>query len=85
MSTWLWIALPLLFVVGLFVSALKDTKNVERSVKKNRDKMQLKNWDLEERKEQAKEENWGVPPAPQGSYHPEQQAKDLNDEQDKDK
>lgn len=71
MSTWLWIALPLLFVVGLFVSALKDTKNVERSVKKNRDKMQLKNWDIEERKDKEKEENWGVPPAPRDSYHPD--------------
>ncbi|ART79514.1 hypothetical protein [Oceanisphaera avium] len=73
MSTWLWIALPLLFVVGLFVSALKDTKNVERSVKKNRDKMHLKNWDVEEQKEKAQEENWGVPPAPQDSYHPDEQ------------
>ncbi|MBM7454309.1 hypothetical protein HNR62_000133 [Oceanisphaera litoralis] len=64
MSTWLWIALPLLFVVGLFVGALKDTKQVERSVKKDRDKMKLKDWDTEERKE--KEDDWGVPP---GSYH----------------
>ncbi|GGB46046.1 hypothetical protein GCM10011502_19260 [Oceanisphaera marina] len=71
MSTWLWIALPLLFVVGLFVGALKDTKRVERSVKKNRDKMHLKDWDQEEKKDKAKEENWGVPPAPPGSYHPD--------------
>lgn len=76
MSTWLWIALPLLFIVGLFVSALKDTKRVERVVKKNRDKMQLKNWDVEERKEKAQDENWGVPPAPRDSYHPEEQDKD---------
>lgn len=69
--TWLWIALPLLFVVGLFVGALKDTKQVERSVKKNRDKMHLKDWDQEEKKEKAKEESWGVPPAPPGSYHPD--------------
>lgn len=75
MTTLLWIALPLLFIVGLFVSALKDTKRVERTVKKNRDKMQLKDWDIEERKEKAKEENWGVPP---GEYHPE-------NEQDKEK
>lgn len=78
MSTWLWIALPLLFIVGLFVSALKDTKRVERVVKKNRDKMQLKDWDEEEKKDKAKEESWGVPPVPRGEYHPE-------DEQDKEK
>lgn len=73
MATWLWIALPLLFLVGLFVSALKDTKRVERAVKKNRDKMQLKDWDKEERKEQEKEKSWGVPPAPRGSYHPDEE------------
>ncbi|MFD1009099.1 MULTISPECIES: hypothetical protein [Oceanisphaera] len=72
MSTWLWIALPLLFIVGLFVSALKDTKRVEKSVKRNRDKMQLKDWDQQERKDKAKEENWGVPPAPRDSYHPDE-------------
>ena len=77
MTTWLWIILPLLFVVGLFVSALKDTKKVERAVKKNRDQMQLKNWDQEERKEKAKEENWGVPP---GEYHPDDKA-DKSDQE----
>ena len=81
MSTWLWIALPLLFIIGLFVSALKDTKRVERSVKKNRDKMQLKDWDQQERKDKAKEENWGVPPAPPGSYHPDDD-KDNNKKDD---
>ncbi|GAA3533480.1 hypothetical protein [Zobellella aerophila] len=64
MSTWLWIALPLLFLVGLFVGALKDTKRIEKSVEKNRDKMNLKDWDTEE----SKKDNWGVPP---GSYHPD--------------
>ncbi|MBU3825052.1 MAG: hypothetical protein H9917_09550 [Candidatus Oceanisphaera merdipullorum] len=83
MSTWLWILLPLLFVVGLFVGALKDTKKVERQVKKDRDKMQLKDWDQEERKEKAKEENWGVPPAPPGEYHPEDAHKQKHDEQEK--
>lgn len=63
MSTWLWIALPLLFVVGLFVGALKDTKRVEESVKRNRDKMKLQDWDEQERKEKE-QDNWGVPPAP---------------------
>ena len=62
MSTWLWIALPLLFVVGLFVGALKDTKRVEESVKRNRDKMKLQDWDEQERKEKERD-NWGVPPA----------------------
>ncbi|MGO1246356.1 MAG: hypothetical protein ACTHY5_00440 [Oceanisphaera sp.] len=75
MSTLLWIALPLLFIVGLFVSALKDTKRVERSVKRNRDKMQLKDWDQEERKNKEQEDNWGVPPAPRDSYHPNDQDK----------
>jgi hypothetical protein len=75
MSTWLWIALPLLFVVGLFVGALKDTKQIEKSVKKNRDKMNLKDWDTEE----SKKDNWGVPP---GSYHPDD--KDNKDKGTKD-
>ncbi len=77
MSTWLWIALPLLFVVGLFVGALKDSKRVEQSVKKNRDKMKLRNWDEEEKRHQDKD--WGAPP---GSYHPE--AKDDKDKGTKD-
>ncbi|MDV2857457.1 MULTISPECIES: hypothetical protein [Oceanimonas] len=64
MSTWLWITLPLLFVVGLFVSALKDTKQVEKSVQKNRDKMKLREW----KDEDEQDEDWGVPP---GEYHPE--------------
>ncbi|MBO1519029.1 hypothetical protein [Oceanisphaera pacifica] len=81
MSTLLWIALPLLFIVGLFVSALKDTKRVERSVKRNRDKMQLKDWDQEERKNKEREDNWGVPPAPRGSYHPDKES----DKESKDK
>lgn len=77
MSTWLWIILPLLFVIGLFVGALKDTKHVEESVKKNRDKMTLKDWDQEEKKAQEKEDNWGVPP---GSYHADD--KDEKDSKD---
>lgn len=77
MSTWLWIALPLLFVVGLFVGALKDTKQIEKSVKKNRDKMNLKDWDTEE----SKKDDWGVPP---GSYHPDDKNKNKEDDKNKD-
>ncbi|OXY82277.1 hypothetical protein [Oceanimonas doudoroffii] len=61
MSAWLWIALPLLFLVGLFVSALKDTKHIEKNVQKNRDKMKLRRWD-------DGKDDWGVPP---GQYKPE--------------
>ncbi|GHA17208.1 hypothetical protein [Oceanisphaera arctica] len=75
MSTWFWIALPLLFVVGLFVGALKDTKQIEKFVKKNRDKMHLKDWDTEERKR----DDWGVPP---GDYHADD--KDNKDKETKD-
>lgn len=78
MSTWLWIALPLLFVVGLFVGALKDTKRVEESVKRNRDKMKLQDWDEQERKEKERD-NWGVPPAspgePKDNQHTDDQTK----------
>lgn len=71
MSVWLWIALPLLFLVGLFVSALKDTKQIEKTVQKNRDKMKLRQWDDEE--ERKKDDDWGVPP---GSYHPDDKDND---------
>ena len=65
MSVWLWIALPLLFLVGLFVSALKDTKQIEKSVQRNRGKMKLRRWD-------DSNEDWGVPP---GKYHPDDEKK----------
>ncbi|PSJ45755.1 hypothetical protein C7H85_10290 [Zobellella endophytica] len=74
MSIWLWIALPLLFLVGIFVSALKDTKQIEKVVKKNRDKMKLRDWDDEE-EERKKDDDWGVPP---GSYHPDDKDTDKN-------
>ncbi|WP_458734721.1 hypothetical protein [Zobellella taiwanensis] len=70
MSIWLWIALPLLFVIGLFVSALKDSKRVEQQVMKNRDKMKLRNWEEEDARK--KDDDWGVPP---GSYHPDDKDK----------
>ncbi|OYD24905.1 hypothetical protein [Oceanimonas baumannii] len=74
MSAWLWIALPLLFLVGLFVGALKDTKQIEKSVRKNRDKMHLRRW------EDGKDD-WGVPP---GKYHSEEN-KDDHQSDDKHK
>ncbi len=66
MSVWLWIALPLLFLVGLFVSALKDTKQIEKNVQKNRDKMKLRRWD-------DSKDDWGVPP---GQYKPDDEKDD---------
>ncbi|AEY01446.1 hypothetical protein GU3_08450 [Oceanimonas sp. GK1] len=70
MNVWLWITLPLLFLVGMFVSALKDTKQIEKNVKKNRDKMKLRDWEEEEKRNK---DEWGVPP---GKYHPDDEKDD---------
>jgi hypothetical protein len=32
MSLWLWIGLPLLFLLGLFLNAIKDMKQLEKAV-----------------------------------------------------
>ena len=32
MSLWLWIGLPLLFLLGLFLNAIKDMKQLEKQL-----------------------------------------------------
>lgn len=39
MSLWLWIGLPLLFLLGLFLNAIKDMKRLEKQLPKYRDKI----------------------------------------------
>lgn len=34
MSLWLWIGLPLLFLLGLFLNAIKDMKQLEKQLEK---------------------------------------------------
>ncbi|MGY3902095.1 hypothetical protein ACW5XF_06455 [Aeromonas lusitana] len=39
MSLWLWIGLPLLFLLGLFLNAIKDMKRLEKQLPKYKDKI----------------------------------------------
>ena len=39
MSVWLWIGLPLLFLLGLFLNAIRDTKQLEKQLPKHKDKI----------------------------------------------
>ncbi|GKQ91184.1 hypothetical protein KAM472_41390 [Aeromonas caviae] len=39
MSLWLWIGLPLLFLLGLFLNAIKDMKQLEKQLPKYKDKI----------------------------------------------
>ncbi|MFM5519778.1 hypothetical protein [Aeromonas jandaei] len=39
MNLWLWIGLPLLFLLGLFLNAIKDMKRLEKQLPKYKDKI----------------------------------------------
>ena len=39
MSLWLWIGLPLLFLLGLFLNAIKDMKPLEKQLPTYKDKI----------------------------------------------
>lgn len=39
MSLWIWIALPLLFLLGLFINAIKDMKSLEKTLPKYKEKI----------------------------------------------
>ena len=39
MSLWIWIALPLLFLLGLFINSIKEMKNLEKTLPKYKDKL----------------------------------------------
>ncbi|MFB3945992.1 hypothetical protein ACE1V3_04060 [Aeromonas veronii bv. sobria] len=39
MNLWLWIGLPLLFLLGLFLNAIKDMKQLEKQLPNYKDKI----------------------------------------------
>ncbi|SIQ63621.1 hypothetical protein [Aeromonas hydrophila] len=39
MNFWLWIGLPLLFLLGLFLNAIKDMKRLEKELPRYKDKI----------------------------------------------
>ncbi len=39
MNVWLWIGLPLLLLLGIFLNAIKDMKRLEKQLPKYRDKI----------------------------------------------
>ena len=39
MNLWLWIGLPLLFLLGVFLNAIKDMKRLEKELPKYKDKI----------------------------------------------
>ncbi len=39
MNLWLWIGLPLLFLLGLFLNAIKDMKRLEKELPCYKDKI----------------------------------------------
>ena len=39
MHLWLWIGLPLLFLLGLFLNAIKDMKRLEKELPRYKDKI----------------------------------------------
>ena len=39
MNLWLWIGLPLLFLLGLFLNAIKDMKLLEKQLPNYKDKI----------------------------------------------
>lgn len=39
MNLWLWIGLPLLFLLGMFLNAIKDMKRLEKQLPKYKDKI----------------------------------------------
>ncbi|WP_321150690.1 hypothetical protein [Aeromonas jandaei] len=45
MNLWLWIGLPLLFLLGLFLNAIKDMKRLEKQLPKYKDKIREVNDD----------------------------------------
>jgi len=57
MNLWLWIGLPLLFLLGIFLNAIKDMKRLEKQLPKYRDKVR-------EVKEEEDEDEWPKPKQP---------------------
>lgn len=39
MNLWLWIGLPLLFLLGLFLNAIKDMRRLEKELPRYKDKI----------------------------------------------
>ena len=39
MNLWLWIGLPMLLLLGIFLNAIKDMKQLEKQLPKYRDKI----------------------------------------------
>lgn len=54
MNLWLWIGLPLLFLLGIFLNAIKDMKRLEKQVPKFLDKVRPQAYDDEEDEYPAK-------------------------------
>jgi hypothetical protein len=51
MSLWLMIGIPLLFLLGLFMNAIKDMKRLEKELPKYKDKIRkIPNDDEEQKK-----------------------------------
>ncbi|GAA4497963.1 hypothetical protein [Pseudaeromonas paramecii] len=54
MNLWLWIGLPLLFLLGIFLNAIKDMKRLEKQVPKFLDKVRPQAYDDDEDEYPAK-------------------------------
>jgi len=54
MNLWLWIGLPLLFLLGIFLNAIKDMKRLEKEVPKFLDKVRPQAYDDDEDEAPAK-------------------------------
>ena len=54
MNLWLWIGLPLLFLLGIFLNAIKDMKRLEKEVPKFLDKVRPQAYDDEDDDNPAK-------------------------------
>jgi len=56
MNLWLWIGLPLLFLLGIILNAIKDMKRLEKQLPKYRDKVR-------EVKDEEDEDKWSKSPS----------------------
>lgn len=61
MKLWLWIGLPLLFLLGIFLNAIKDMKRLEKQLPKYRDR-------IRELKDDADEEQGPKPQPPKDDH-----------------
>ena len=52
MNLWLWIGLPMLLLLGIFLNAIKDMKQLEKQLPKYRDKIR------EVKDDEDEDEDW---------------------------